>query len=114
MVQGFGTYTALTGKPLTPDVTFSSLALFNQLALPLFILPMSLAMLVNGLVSTNRLLNFLLAPEVEGKENSVLDDEDDVVPNNQVRSLSEKIIIKQFRLFFEFGFTLTQPTKHQI
>ncbi|XP_071805798.1 ATP-binding cassette sub-family C member 9-like [Asterias amurensis] len=81
---GFGTYTALTGKPLTPDVTFSSLALFNQLAMPLFILPMSLAMLVNGLVSTKRLLTFLLAPEVEGKESSVLDDdEDDAMSNDQ-------------------------------
>ena len=85
MTQGFGTYTALTGKPLTPDVTFSSLALFNQLAMPLFILPMSLAMLVNGLVSTKRLLTFLLAPEVEGKESSVLDDdEDDAMSNDQV------------------------------
>ncbi|XP_022103541.1 ATP-binding cassette sub-family C member 9-like [Acanthaster planci] len=64
----FGTYTPLTGLPLTPDMTFSSLALFNQLALPLFILPMSLSMVVSAIVSTKRLRKFLLAPEVEGKE----------------------------------------------
>ncbi|XP_038059425.1 ATP-binding cassette sub-family C member 9-like [Patiria miniata] len=71
----FGTYTALTGLPLTPDVTFSSLALFNQLGIPLFLLPISLAMTVNAVVSTNRLRKFLLAPEVEGNESALIDGE---------------------------------------
>ncbi|XP_071504808.1 ATP-binding cassette sub-family C member 9-like [Diadema antillarum] len=64
----FGTYTFLTGKPLTPDVAFSSLSFFNQLTIPLFLLPMTLATMVNAVVSSNRLLNFFMAPEVETAE----------------------------------------------
>ncbi|XP_022081606.1 ATP-binding cassette sub-family C member 9-like [Acanthaster planci] len=62
---GFGTYSALTGKTLTPDVTFSSLSLFNMLGTPLTMVPTALLLLVNGVVSSRRVLNFLLAPEVE-------------------------------------------------
>ncbi|XP_030828553.1 ATP-binding cassette sub-family C member 9 isoform X2 [Strongylocentrotus purpuratus] len=61
----FGTYTLFTGKPLLPDVAFASLSFFNQLTIPLFLLPMTLAVMVNAVVSSNRLLNFFLAPEVE-------------------------------------------------
>nr|XP_054751164.1 ATP-binding cassette sub-family C member 9-like [Lytechinus pictus]XP_054751165.1 ATP-binding cassette sub-family C member 9-like [Lytechinus pictus] len=61
----FGTYTLFTGKPLLPDVAFASLSFFNQLTIPLFLLPMTLAIMVNAVVSSNRLLNFFLAPEVE-------------------------------------------------
>ena len=64
-LQGFGTYTALTGAPLTPDVTFSALSLFNMLTMPLMMLPMSLLMFINGVVSTNRVQKFLAGPEVE-------------------------------------------------
>ena len=65
-LQAFGIYTPLTGNILTPDITFSSLSLFNQLAVPLFLLPFSLFLLVNAVVSTRRLAEFLVAPEVEG------------------------------------------------
>ena len=61
-------YEVFEKTPLTPDVAFSSLALFNQMALPLFILPMSLAFIVNAVVSTKRLQGFLIAPEVEKKQ----------------------------------------------
>ncbi|XP_071784198.1 ATP-binding cassette sub-family C member 9-like isoform X1 [Asterias amurensis] len=70
-VLGFGTYTALTGLPLTPDITFSSLALFNRLSMPLMMLPMSLLYFINGIVSTKRIQKFLAAPEVE--DDSVTD-----------------------------------------
>ncbi|XP_022081211.1 ATP-binding cassette sub-family C member 9-like [Acanthaster planci] len=64
-IVGFGTYTALTGSPLTPEVTFSALSLFNMLTMPLMMLPMSLLMFINGVVSTNRVQKFLSGPEVE-------------------------------------------------
>ncbi|XP_071784145.1 ATP-binding cassette sub-family C member 9-like isoform X2 [Asterias amurensis] len=67
-IVGFGTYTALCGKPLTPDVTFSSLALFNALLNPLTLLPVSLMYTINGIVSTKRLEKFLSAPDVEMNE----------------------------------------------
>ncbi|XP_022081586.1 ATP-binding cassette sub-family C member 9-like [Acanthaster planci] len=72
-VVGFGTYNALTGKPLTPEVTFAALSLFNMLTMPLLILPMSLLYLVNGLVSGKRVLGFLLAPEIENNNGQALE-----------------------------------------
>ena len=51
---------------MTPEVAFSSLALFNLLTAPLFLFPITLFFFVNGIVSTRRLQTFLAAPEVEG------------------------------------------------
>ncbi|XP_071961483.1 ATP-binding cassette sub-family C member 9-like [Antedon mediterranea] len=65
----FSLYSAIEGVDLTPDIAFSSLALFQQLAVPLFLLPMTLAFLVNAIVSTKRLRNFLIAPEIEKPDN---------------------------------------------
>ncbi|XP_033647740.1 ATP-binding cassette sub-family C member 9-like [Asterias rubens] len=62
----FGIYTPISGETLTPAVTFPSLSLFNQLAMPLFLLPFSLFLLVNAVVSSRRLGDFFMAPEVEG------------------------------------------------
>ncbi|XP_038066901.1 ATP-binding cassette sub-family C member 9-like [Patiria miniata] len=72
-VVGFGTYSALTDKPLTPEVTFAALSLFNMLTMPLLILPMSLLYLVNGLVSGKRVKEFLLAPEIEDSNGRVVE-----------------------------------------
>ncbi|XP_033637853.1 ATP-binding cassette sub-family C member 9-like [Asterias rubens] len=60
----FGTMLPLTGQILTPDVAFSSLALFNLLQDPLFLFPMTLFMTINGAISTARIGAFLAAPEV--------------------------------------------------
>ncbi|XP_033123425.1 ATP-binding cassette sub-family C member 9-like isoform X2 [Anneissia japonica] len=65
----FSLYSKLEGVDLKPDIAFSSLALFQQLTVPLFLLPMTLAFLVNAIVSTNRLRNFLIAPEIEKLDN---------------------------------------------
>ncbi|XP_072037224.1 ATP-binding cassette sub-family C member 9-like isoform X2 [Amphiura filiformis] len=62
----FGTYTLIENKDLTPDVAFSSLALFNLLGAPLFLFPITLFLFVNGYISTSRLQIFLAAPDVEG------------------------------------------------
>ncbi|XP_022105345.1 ATP-binding cassette sub-family C member 9-like [Acanthaster planci] len=61
----FGTYTVFSGESLTPEKAFSSLALFNQLSGPLFMLPLVTAALVNGVISTTRLQRFFMAQEVE-------------------------------------------------
>ncbi|XP_038067188.1 ATP-binding cassette sub-family C member 9-like [Patiria miniata] len=64
-VLTFGTYTAFSGEPLTADKAFSSLALFNILSGPLFMLPLITTAIVNGYISTMRLQKFFLAQEVE-------------------------------------------------
>ncbi|XP_033647488.1 ATP-binding cassette sub-family C member 9-like [Asterias rubens] len=61
----FGTYSPISGEALTPDKAFASLALFNLLAIPLFMLPLVTAQLVNGIISTRRLQRFFMAQEVE-------------------------------------------------
>ncbi|XP_072025400.1 ATP-binding cassette sub-family C member 9-like [Amphiura filiformis] len=61
----YATYELLNGKPLTPEVTFSSLAFFNLLYAPIYNLPMALAFLANAVVSTRRLQAFLMAPEID-------------------------------------------------
>ncbi|XP_038050112.1 ATP-binding cassette sub-family C member 9-like isoform X2 [Patiria miniata] len=63
----FGTFTALSGEVLTPDVAFSCLSLFMLLTEPLFLFPMALLVTVSGAISTGRLAAFLAAPEVDMK-----------------------------------------------
>ncbi|XP_069691069.1 ATP-binding cassette sub-family C member Sur isoform X2 [Periplaneta americana] len=59
----FGVYFLLEEKPLTPENVFSGLALFNQLTVPLFIFPITVPIIINAMVSTRRLENFLELPE---------------------------------------------------
>ncbi|XP_038076865.1 ATP-binding cassette sub-family C member 9-like [Patiria miniata] len=61
----FVTFEPLYGTPLTPAITFSSLSFFNMIAIPLFMIPVSVSGIVGSIVSSNRILKFLLAPEVE-------------------------------------------------
>ncbi|XP_038069146.1 ATP-binding cassette sub-family C member 9-like isoform X2 [Patiria miniata] len=85
----FGIYTPLTGNTLTPDITFSSLSLFNQLAVPLFLLPFSLFLLVNAIVSTKRLAEFFVAPEVEGigEDTDELEEGEECQENGETKKL---------------------------
>lgn len=45
---------------------FASLALFNQLTVPLFIFPITIPIILSAVVSTRRLQAFLAQPEVVG------------------------------------------------
>ncbi|KNE56826.1 hypothetical protein AMAG_02600 [Allomyces macrogynus ATCC 38327] len=68
----FAVYYA-TGNELTASVVFSSLALFNQLRLPLMFLPMSLAFVVDSLVASNRIAALLYAEELSSQPNFIDD-----------------------------------------
>ena len=59
----------ITGKPLTPEITFASLTVFNSMFVPMFMLPMVFTFYANAIVSTNRLREFFSAPEIEDKDN---------------------------------------------
>ncbi|XP_071960045.1 ATP-binding cassette sub-family C member 8-like [Antedon mediterranea] len=100
----YGLYEVFEGTPLTPDVAFSSLSLFNQITIPLFVMPMTFTFLVNAHVSTKRLQNFLQSPECEERDDgrqkievvldrdkSTIEDDDDLntacrLPPNKLRS----------------------------
>ena len=47
-------------------MTFTSIALFNLLTVPLKMFPMALSNFISAYVSSKRLVCFLLKPEVEG------------------------------------------------
>ncbi|XP_033647176.1 ATP-binding cassette sub-family C member 8-like [Asterias rubens] len=87
----YSLYTKLTGLPLTPAVAFSSLAAFNQLLLPIFILPFVLMTTINGVVSTRRLKVFLAAPEIE----DIIDNQPTIKNEVEVRQPRHKVYINK-------------------
>lgn len=52
-------------EKFTTGRIFAALALFNQLTVPLFIFPITIPMIISGIVSTRRLEEFLRQPEVQ-------------------------------------------------
>ena len=51
----FGLYSRLESSPLGPAQIFTAVALFNQMIVPLFILPIAIAVLIKGILSTRRI-----------------------------------------------------------
>ncbi|KAJ6264027.1 Metal resistance protein [Drechslerella dactyloides] len=61
----FTTFVLTQDKPLTTEIVFPALTLFNLLTFPLAMLPMVLSMIVEASVAVNRLASFLTAEEVQ-------------------------------------------------
>jgi ABC-type multidrug transport system fused ATPase/permease subunit len=66
-VTGFGLFTLWSTTPLTPSVAFSVLALFNILRGPMVIVPLAINYLINAVVSSRRIVKFLLLPTMDRK-----------------------------------------------
>ncbi|XP_071784449.1 ATP-binding cassette sub-family C member 8-like isoform X1 [Asterias amurensis] len=64
----YSLYTKLTGKPLTPDIAFAALSVFNQMSIPLYLMPNVFIFHINAIISTGRLRAFFEAPEIEESE----------------------------------------------
>ncbi|CAG9096741.1 unnamed protein product [Plutella xylostella] len=79
----FITFTAYvfmhTAEGLTAVNVFAGLALFNQLTVPLLILPVTVLMIIQAMVSSKRIKEFLDLPE----SNNVQEDEDSDDAGNQ-------------------------------
>nr|XP_006824100.1 PREDICTED: ATP-binding cassette sub-family C member 9-like [Saccoglossus kowalevskii] len=60
----FAIYSKIGPSPLTPELAFSALALFNHLAMPLLELPNAISETVNAIISTRRFQNLFDACEV--------------------------------------------------
>ncbi|XP_077870404.1 ATP-binding cassette sub-family C member 9-like [Saccoglossus kowalevskii] len=86
----FAVYSAVSPTPLTPEVAFSSLALFNLLVIPMMLIPTTVQVLVNAIVSMDRLQSFFASPEIEKHDNGrpPFDDglEEDDVANQSRKS----------------------------
>ncbi|XP_013791146.1 ATP-binding cassette sub-family C member 9-like, partial [Limulus polyphemus] len=61
----FALYSTIEGKPLASSEVFTGLALFNQLTVPLYIIPFVIPIVINAMVSTKRLRHFLQMSEVD-------------------------------------------------
>ncbi|XP_070559514.1 ATP-binding cassette sub-family C member 9-like isoform X2 [Ptychodera flava] len=67
----FIAYSFISQVPLTPDLAFVALALFNQLTIPLTALPHVLTFFANGFVSFKRLDKFFISQEIDERDNGL-------------------------------------------
>lgn len=61
----FTVYVLTSDKPLTTDIVFPALTLFNLLTFPLAILPMVITSIIEASVAVGRLTSFFLAEELQ-------------------------------------------------
>ncbi|KAL8291886.1 hypothetical protein RQP46_002144 [Phenoliferia psychrophenolica] len=61
----FASFALFSGKPLTPDVAFPSLAIFTLMQTPIAVLPYLVSLMIDSRVSAKRIDDFLRAPELE-------------------------------------------------
>ncbi|XP_032875191.1 ATP-binding cassette sub-family C member 9-like isoform X1 [Amblyraja radiata] len=61
----FSIYSSLSGSPLTANVAFTALALFDKFNGPLMMFPMIAKIIVNGIVSIRRLVSFFNTEELK-------------------------------------------------
>ncbi|GAA5971441.1 hypothetical protein JCM11641_008352 [Rhodosporidiobolus odoratus] len=63
--SSFALFSTITGKPLTSEIIFPAITLFQLLSFPLAVLPMVFSSLVEAYVSVDRLTDFLVAKEIQ-------------------------------------------------
>jgi ABC-type multidrug transport system fused ATPase/permease subunit len=61
----FAVFVATSGRPLSTDVVFPALTLFNMLGFPLAVLPMVITAIIEASVAVNRLTGYLASPELQ-------------------------------------------------
>jgi ABC-type transport system involved in Fe-S cluster assembly fused permease/ATPase subunit len=61
----FAVFVATSGRPLSTDVVFPALTLFNMLGFPLAVLPMVITAIIEASVAVNRLTGYFVAPELQ-------------------------------------------------
>ncbi|EEB06300.1 metal resistance protein YCF1 [Schizosaccharomyces japonicus yFS275] len=82
----FGTFILIYGKsrPLTTDIVFSALALFNLLQFPLAMLPNVISSILEASVAVRRIHEYLIAPELA----------EDAIERHAVQESPEGVIVE--------------------
>ena len=62
-VAAFSIYSGIMRKPMTPDVIFPSITLFNLLRFPVMFYPRCLSLCADAIVALRRLQKYFLLPE---------------------------------------------------
>ena len=78
-VSAFIGYVLIDGNPLTPQVAFVSLMLFNQLRFAIYSVPTLVHQAIKVTVSLKRLQKFLLEDEIEEQKSTFVSTDDEVV-----------------------------------
>ena len=79
----FGVFVLTQNKPLTTDIVFPALTLFNLLTFPLAVLPMVITSIVEASVAVGRITSYLLAEELQ---------DDAVIREGPVEEMSEESV----------------------
>lgn len=61
----FAVFVATQDRPLSTEIVFPALTLFNLLTFPLAVLPMVITAIIEASVAVSRLTDFLIAPELQ-------------------------------------------------
>lgn len=84
----FAVFVATSNRPLSTDIVFPALTLFNMLGFPLAVLPMVITAIVEASVAVNRLKSYFLAPELQP---------DAVIRGEPVQAREESVRIRDAR-----------------
>ncbi|XP_022080483.1 ATP-binding cassette sub-family C member 9-like [Acanthaster planci] len=67
IIVTFAIYYVIENEPLTPQILFPALSLFQAMSGPLMLIPTAIMFTINAFISHKRIKKFLQAPEVEDK-----------------------------------------------
>ncbi|XP_017767068.1 PREDICTED: ATP-binding cassette sub-family C member Sur [Eufriesea mexicana] len=87
----FAAYFWLEDRSLEPGNVFASLALFSQLTVPLLIFPVMIPIIINAMISTNRMEEFLQLPEIDNVLPN-FDDKSEIAASSQTNSVEESTV----------------------
>ncbi|GAA5821197.1 hypothetical protein JCM3770_005247 [Rhodotorula araucariae] len=85
----FALFSTISGKPLTSEIVFPAITLFQLLGFPLAVLPVVFASLVESYVSIDRLTDFLVAKEIQADAVNVS------IPSRELQAGDELVSVVQ-------------------
>ncbi|POY70789.1 hypothetical protein BMF94_6201 [Rhodotorula taiwanensis] len=85
----FALFSTISGKPLTSEIVFPAITLFQLLGFPLAVLPVVFSSLVEAYVSVDRLTNFLVSKELDPSAVEIK------IPSRELRAGDELVSVVQ-------------------
>ncbi|BGP53294.1 hypothetical protein JCM8202v2_000853 [Rhodotorula sphaerocarpa] len=85
----FALFSTISGKPLTSEIVFPAITLFQLLGFPLAVLPVVFSSLVEAYVSVDRLTTFLVSKELDPSAVEIK------VPSRELRAGDELVSVVQ-------------------
>ena len=85
----FALFSTISGKPLTSEIVFPAITLFQLLGFPLAVLPVVFSSLVEAYVSVDRLTKFLVSKELDPSAVEIK------IPSRELRAGDELVSVVQ-------------------